>query len=151
MSVSLFPRFAPVLVLASLASCGLSSGAVPDDLSERDREFARATAERGVEGWVEFFAPEGFMFTGPDRVVGPAAIRRVMEPFLSDPTLDFTWSPESAWMDDDGELGYTIGRYERRTTRDGEVNVATGWYLTVWRRQQDGRWLVEADIGSPDR
>ena len=49
-------------------------------------------------------------------------------------------------MGADGTLGYTWGRYR---VEAGDSITGRGRYLTVWRRQPDGSWKVDADIGSP--
>ena len=48
-----------------------------------------------------------------------------------------------------GDLGYTVGNWERRLkAKDGRVVVQHGQYLTVWKKQADGRWQVIFDGGS---
>jgi ketosteroid isomerase-like protein len=67
---------------------------------------------------------------------------------FADSTFSLTWTPDLIGVSKDGTLGYTTGRYERRRVVDGEETVQRGSYFTVWRRQRDGRWLVEADMGT---
>jgi ketosteroid isomerase-like protein len=88
-------------------------------LIEADRDFATATAERGIEGWVANFASNGAMIiAGRGVVQGHAAIRDIMGP-------------------------------SRREARDSaNTLLGTGTYLTIWRRQADGTWKVEVDIGT---
>lgn len=119
-------------------------------LLEADRAFARATAESRIEGWVSAFAPGGVMVSGTRTIGGLPAIRELMAPAFRDSTFSLSWDPTFAAASAAGDLGYTIGRYEtRRRAADGSERIATGSYLTVWRRQADGTWKVEADIGSP--
>lgn len=33
----------------------------------------------------------------------------------------------------------------------GKPVIAEGLYLTIWKRQPDGRWRFVMDTGSPDR
>lgn len=120
-------------------------------LMEADRAFARATAERGVEGWVEYFAADGAMTRPGGVIVGPDSIRAFMTPTFADTSFALTWEPERAVMGGAGDLGYTIGRWQTRgRNQQGQVMVRAGTYLTVWRKQPDGSWKVEMDIGSPD-
>ncbi len=53
-------------------------------------------------------------------------------------------------MSSSGDLGYTIGRWERVAVAEGEEIVATGSYVTIWRLQENGTWKAELDIGNPD-
>lgn len=161
-----------LLALALAAACGpgdfAESGAAADapaqerraaptgdptaGMIEADRAFARATAERGADGWTEWFEPEGSLIRGSGEIVGHADIRAAMEPLLSDATVRLRWSPSRAVASEAGDLGYTVGPYEvvRLEAAPGEDPVlARGLYLTVWRRQADGSWKVVADIGNP--
>lgn len=143
-----------------LAAAGVVLGACapsPDLARERaalldaDRAFAAVTARERLEGWVSYFAPDGAMIEPGGPVTGPDAIRRLMAPAFADTSFALAWEPAQAEVAASGDLGYTVGRYEsRRRGEDGQVRVATGTYLTVWRRQADGAWRVTLDIGSPD-
>ncbi len=119
---------------------------------EADRAFARATAQRGAEGWASFFAENGRML--PDaktEVIGRADIRKAMESAFSDPTFSLTWAPDGAEVSSAGDLGYTWGRYtSHRVSAEGEETTSRGRYLTIWRRQADGTWKVELDLGNTE-
>ncbi|HUP19363.1 MAG TPA: DUF4440 domain-containing protein, partial [Gemmatimonadota bacterium] len=122
------------------------------ELIGADRAFARATADRGIDGWVEWFDTGGSMIQGGDEIVGAAEIREAMGPFLSDTTMALRWTPERAEVSGDGGLGFTVGPYEivaREPAPGTEAVQSRGTYLTVWKRQPDSTWKVLADIGSP--
>ncbi len=120
------------------------------ELKDADVAFAKATAERGVEGWVSFFADSGMQVVAGRNVVGRAAIRQLMAPSLGDTTRTLTWRPVSAEASQAGDLGYTIGRWERTVHLKDSTVVTRGSYVTIWRRQGDGTWKVALDIGSGD-
>jgi len=122
------------------------------ELIEADRAFARATADRGIDGWLAWFDAEGAMIQGGSEIVGAAAIREAMGPFLSDTAIALRWTPERAEVSGDGGLGFTVGPYEVVSidpTPGTEAVQSRGTYLTVWKRQPDSSWKVLADIGSP--
>ena len=115
------------------------------ELLQADREFARASASRGLEAWPPSFASDAVIFPlGDAPVVGLGAIRDYWETHAFDPSR-MRWEPLDARISAGGDLGYTWGTW----TMEGPV-PASGKYLTVWRRQGDGSWKVEADIGAPD-
>ena len=119
---------------------------------EADRAFARSTQANGAEGWASYFAEDGIMGGGQAVIVGRDSIRTLMMPAFADPMYSLSWEPMLAEVAASGELGYTLGRYERRrTAADGTVSSETGSYLTVWRREGGGEWRVALDIGSPDQ
>ena len=123
--------------------------AVERELMEADRNFARDTASRGVDGWVEAFAEDGKMVSGGPILEGHAAIREAMGA-LSRPGYSLGWEPLFAEVSSSGDLGFTHGTYRREVQREGgEPIVETGRYVTIWRRDPPGVWKVVLDIGNP--
>ena len=135
-----------------LGACGRGPdpAVVRAAIRDADVAFAKATAERGAEGWASFFADSGVMVVPGQNVVGRAAIRELMAPELGDTTHALIWHPTSVQASPDGNLGYSIGRWER-TARRGEGAVARrGSYVTIWEKQKDGTWKVVLDAGNAD-
>jgi ketosteroid isomerase-like protein len=117
---------------------------------EADRAFDRTTAERGVEGWVSFFADDGAMIqAGVGEIRGLEEIRRSMAGAFQGRSL--RWGPLRADVSSSGDLGYTVGTYEARGPAgpEGEPQVARGMYVSIWKKQSDGRWKVVMDLGNP--
>lgn len=145
--------------LAAVAAAALALSAcrpTPDlavaraGIRDADLAFAKATKERGVEGWVDFFADSGMMVGAGRNYVGRAAIRELMAPELGDTASSLAWRPAGAEVSRDGELGYTIGRWERVRRMKDSTRTLRGSYVTIWRRQGDGTWKVVLDIGNAD-
>jgi ketosteroid isomerase-like protein len=122
-------------------------------LMQLDRDFDKATAERGVDGWVAYFAPNGSMLSDTNKpTTGLAAIRADMEPAFRDTNFTLRWHPTKGEMMIPGVLGYTVGRWERtRRVKDGTVIKKTGTYTSVWKKQPDSSWKIVLDTGSPDK
>ena len=136
----------------ALSACrrGPEAAIIRAAIMDADVAFAHATQVRGVDRWVEYFADSGVQVTPGRNVVGKAAIRELMAPSLGDTARTLTWTPTSADVSESGDLGYTIGRWERtHRLRDSTVTTR-GSYVTIWRKQQDGSWKVVLDIGNPD-
>ncbi|MDH5590020.1 MAG: DUF4440 domain-containing protein [Gemmatimonadota bacterium] len=135
-----------------MAGCSGGDSTPPDSsvLMEADRAFAADVAESGREAWVSWFAADGSQIL-PDvgEIRGWDAIREIMAG-LDDPTVSLTWEPLRADIAASGDLGWTTGAYRsERVGADGEVTVAQGRYVTIWRRQPDGSWKVVMDLGNP--
>ena len=140
------------LVAAMLTACAPAGGDLPAELMEVDRDFARAVAERGVDGWVSFFATDGMMVGGQMTTQGPDEIWALMAPAFADTTYALEWEPTRAEVAASGDFGYTLGRYVSTVTDSGgSVVRQTGSYVTVWRKDVDGSWKVALDVGSPDQ
>jgi ketosteroid isomerase-like protein len=145
---------------ALLAVLALTSGCTParaptaaegrSSLLAADRAYDSATAARGVEGWVSFVADSGRQLDAQGNfVTGPAAIRELMRGLLDDSLSSLRWVPDLADISGDGTLGYTWGRWTLSVQdSSGSHQVGQGRYLTIWRRQPDGSWKVEGDIGT---
>jgi ketosteroid isomerase-like protein len=135
-----------LLILAAACSRSADPAAGREALLAADRAFARATAERGGDGWVENFAPDAISFAGAAQPLeGAAAIRDHAQQMLA-PGQHLSWEPTRAFISRSGDLGYTIGRWEFTS----EQGSSKGSYVTIWRQQPDGSWKVVLDIGNPD-
>lgn len=144
-------HFLPLLALVLAPGCAhlVPRATLEQQLLDADAAFARDVAARGLEAWVEAFAPDGAMLgAGGPRVVGHVAIREEMaalgDPRKAPPALRLEWWPKAARVSDDGTLGYTIGN----AVVHGAAGDRKTKYLTVWRRQPDGVWKAEVDIGN---
>jgi ketosteroid isomerase-like protein len=121
------------------------------ELIEADRAFNDATLEFGADGWVSFFSHQGSMVQeGVGEIRGLEAIRAVAETAFSDPSTQLTWSPQRAEVSSGGDLGYTVGTFESSSIDStGAEVIGQGIYVSIWRRQPDGSWKVEMDLGNP--
>lgn len=117
---------------------------------EADREFDRVTAAKGADGWTSFFAENGRMFQSNGQIIaGKKAIREAMAPLFAGAANSLRWRPVTAEVAQSGELGYTTGEsLLRMVGADGKLMIRPGRYVTIWRRQPDGSWKVELDIGA---
>jgi len=136
--------------LTLLAVSALAAERNPGVLLQADRDFAKATANNGVDGWMSYMAP-GAVLLGAQPKTTPDAIRATMTEELQ-PGAHLTWEPKMADFIGDGDLGYTIGRFKFSATgKDGKPISFEGTYMTTWQKQKDGTWKVIGDVGSPDK
>jgi ketosteroid isomerase-like protein len=79
--------------------------------------------------------------------LGWEASRAVFANLEALPGYSLTWSPTTAEVGSGADLGYTIGTYHMQLP-DGDGNVAEidGKYLSIWKRQSDGRWKITVDM-----
>ena len=121
-------------------------------LIQLDIDFDKATAEKGIDGWVEYFAPNGSMLGDTSQpTTGLTAIRALMEPAFKDSSFSLRWQPTKSEMMIPGVIGYTVGRWERHwRNKEGKLMKSTGTYSTTWRKQPDGSWKIVLDTGNPD-
>jgi ketosteroid isomerase-like protein len=113
---------------------------------DTERAFARASAERGIrESFLAYVADDGLLFR-PGAVNGkkwllehpvPASEKR---PLLS-------WQPAFADVAQAGDLGYTFGPWQFKKAITDQKPVGYGHFVTVWKKQTDGSWKFEVDLG----
>jgi len=123
-----------------------------DTLLMLDRQFDDATSRLGADGWVAYFAENGSMVSSRRMpTTGREAIRKVMSQALGDSAYSLRWTPAKANIFIPGWLGYTVGRYEERSTDgEGRTHLVHGSYTTIWMRQADGSWKIIFDTGRAD-
>jgi len=136
---------------ALLCACahGIDVARERDALLDADAQFARDTAERGVEAWATWFVEDGTMYPPTIAPIqGRQAIREAMDDLYDPRTgkgeLRLEWEPIRAEVSESGELGWTTGT-SRAVRAQG---VRRGRYITIWRKQADGTWKVTADLGN---
>jgi len=121
-------------------------------LMQLDRDFDKVTAEKGIDGWVQYFAPNGSMLSDTSKpITGYMEIHDAMAPSFLDPSFSLRWHPTEAEMMIPGTIGYTVGRYERlQKNKDGKLMKSTGSYTTIWKKQPDNSWKIVLDTGNSD-
>ena len=149
------------LILPAVLACTLAFGqsasapsaaktshakALEKQLRDADLAFAKATAERRIEGWMEFFADDGAIIREGKVLSGKQSIREFYTPVFANKDFSLTWVPTKAEVAKDGTLGYTYGDAEAKVGSQ----VSRGMYVTVWRRI-GGKWKVVLDLGSQPR
>ena len=120
-------------------------------LVRAERAFMDDVARRRLEGWVDAFADSAATFPPGSLVsVGRERIRKGMTATFADTSVHVAWHPVYATLAASGDLGYTYGYY-RWTSRDDKgmpAPPAEGKFLTIWRRDDAGRWRVVVDMGN---
>ena len=110
-----------------------------------DRGFNQAMADGDVKKFLSYVAEDATFNT--DR--GREAVGKAWAPFFAADGPKISWAPTKAEALVGGDIGYTVGTWERRTkAADGTIKTTKGQYLTVWKKQQDGSWQATYDNGS---
>jgi ketosteroid isomerase-like protein len=114
-----------------------------------DLELAKSVADRSLQSFLALLADDAVFF-GKEISRGRDAVAKAWLPFFRDRSLFLKWYPTQVEVSAGGDLGYSIGEFER-IGKDpaGSPIVATGSYVSIWRKQPDGRWKVVLDIGTP--
>jgi uncharacterized protein (TIGR02246 family) len=148
-------RYLLALVL-SIAALAAAPASAQDLEKERaavraaDRAFAKAVALHDRELFATFIAEDatflgGGLTQGRDAIVVDWGIF-----FAAGGDATITWEPHTVEVAASGDLAYTLGDFEVRSTGpDGQSHKSTGTYVSIWRKQPDGAWQVVVDGGTP--
>jgi hypothetical protein len=132
-------RIALALVLmaggAQAAKPPMRLSANPSAVVAAEIAFNRLAQDKGQ--WTAFretAAKDAVMFV-PDMVNAQAWLKG-----RKDPPASVKWQPEKVLMSCDGSIGVTTGRWQQP---DG----TQGYFTTIWRRDEKGRWKWVLDHG----
>jgi ketosteroid isomerase-like protein len=150
------PRVPGVLVLAvslcvsvapAVAQTADVRKAAESAMLKADRDFNQAMANHDLQRFLSFVAPDAAFDSAEGR--GRDSVAKAWAPFFAPNGPSIKWEPTKAEALVAGDVGYTVGTWERRVKdAAGKEVVRHGQYLTVWRKQKDGSWLATFDTGS---
>ena len=162
---------AAVLVALALAQAPAASATRADDpppgsastdaareaaraaMLDADRLLAGAIQARNLEAFTDHLAGD-VIFVSDERppALGRTAVRKEWA-WLSEPgDLLLIREPVVAELSDRGDLGYTRGRsriFDPSGRSGRTVSVGDAEYLSIWRKDPDGRWRVVVNSSLP--
>ncbi len=112
-------------------------------LVETERAFSRTAADKGIrDSFLAYLADDGVLFR-PKPVNGKQYLSgRPARPGL------LSWEPTFAYVARAGDMGYDTGPWEFREKGPEDKPAGYGYFVTVWKKQQDGTWKFVVDIGT---
>ena len=131
-----------LILLCSQLVWAQKTNSALNEVVAAEKAFAEmAAAQNTRQAFLEFAAPNAVVFGAK-----PENAREVWEKRTANSSL-LAWSP--AWVDvsADENLGYTTGGWEFRPKGKADAPVAWGEYFTIWKKQPDGKWKFELDLG----
>ena len=152
MSFRTWPIVGALLWYAAACSSAAREGSDAQALLETDRDWAKlVSVSRNADSIATYWTDDARVITpGQPIVSGKAAIREMVAGMMKIPGFRIAWTPDSAVVSRSGDLGYTYGANEVTAPDTGGKLVTTrGRYLTVWRKDADGKWRCVEDIASP--
>ena len=145
--------FAIIFLGAGLlvASCGGDSvdyNAEKNHLMELSREWSEIVNSGVIDAIVSHWDEEAIMLP-PDSpmIEGRDAIRAYVESSSEIPGFRITWEPERAFISNSGDMAYMIERNKVTfNDQNGEPVTVRGKVVTVWRRNNEGKWKNVIDM-----
>ena len=147
------------VTLTVLALLTVPAVAAPkDDLIATDKAFSDMSLAQGQHAaFLAFMTDDVRLFTGiHPPVIGKEAVAKLYadeeksDSGYKDQRLQ--WTALEAEASPDGALGWTRGTWMLTLQKpDGSPAKLTGYYVTEWRRQADGKYKFCLDIGGADK
>ncbi len=122
-----------------------------DALKQVDIDFSNLSKAKGMRIAFLEYAAENSVLLKPFMmpVVGYDNVKKFLEDG-DDSGFTLTWSPLYGDVSASGELGYTYGIYEMLTKDEtGKDVVRKGTYVSIWKKNSDGKWKFTLDTGNP--
>lgn len=120
------------------------------ELVNTDIEFYNFSQKNGTGRAFIEFADTGAVMLRQDNfpVSGKSAIMQLYKGRESNVT-PLKWKPVKADVSEDGTLGFTYGNWEYAAKDEsGKLQTTYGNYVTVWKKQSDGKWKYVLDGGN---
>lgn len=110
-------------------------------------------ATRDVNKFVSYYSADAsFLFPNQPIIDGRDNIKAAFTPMLADPNFGLTFQATRAEASKGGDFVFTVGTYTLTLSDPKSKKPITdnGKYLTVFKKQADGKWEVVADAISSD-
>ena len=116
-------------------------------MADTEREFARTATTKGIrDSFLDFFAEDAIAFAPEPTSSRARLLKQPSRPFS---VHELLWEPRFGDVAASGEIGWLTGPSTFIDHESPDQKPHYGNYLSVWRKQPDGRWRVFIDIGVP--
>lgn len=133
----------PVLAVVSLHAQSTEERRVLD----ADAAWAKAFSEKKLEEVMAFYHADATQWHATlAPIIGKVALREFFQGRFAEPDYKLSWSAKKVSVSQSRDLAYTLGSWVLTQRRKGQIGTSRGTYLAVWRRSEDGRWLVVEDM-----
>jgi ketosteroid isomerase-like protein len=142
-------RIALAIVITAAAIANFQpASAIPPALAEMadaERAFAATAREKGIrDAFLEFFADDAMFAPGSGRAKDQLR-KQPAQPFS---VRELVWEPRTGDVARSGELGWLTGPGTLTNHAGPDKTPRYTNYLSIWRREPDGRWKVFIDVGT---
>jgi uncharacterized protein (TIGR02246 family) len=142
-----------VLTAALIAAACAQTANVEQErnaLMATDKEWSGTTKD--PEKFISYFAPDATAYgPGMPKASGSSAIQAMTKEMFATPGFTLQWTAQRAEVAASGDIGYTVGNYEMKMNNAaGNPMTEKGKYVTVWKKQSDGKWKATEDIFNSD-
>jgi ketosteroid isomerase-like protein len=136
-------------VLALVTGLVTTQGVVPPDLvamADTEREFAKTATIKGWrDAFLDFFADDALALGREVTLAKDGLRKQSSTPFSQ---FELVWEPRLGDVSASGDLGWLTGPSTSINHSARDPQPGHGCYLSIWRKQPDGKWRVFIDVGA---
>lgn len=152
-----FKSTSAIIAVLALAACNQAppktdTSADKQQLQQAEARWNQAYAKHDAAALAAMYSDDASIANPGDNLVrGRAAIDKVTAAFAADPHLKVAFGANRIEIAHSGDLAYTRGQYTLTMTNasTNKPEMSTGHYLTVWKKQADGKWKAVEDFITP--
>lgn len=141
-----------VIILGTIPGCNEPAKKTSSPVDEKialmraDQAFSDFSLAKGMKAaFIEYIDSNGVLLrSGHLPIVGANAIDFLVQ--QDDTGYSMSWRPENAFVSQSADLGYTYGVYALKP--NSMDTVLYGTYVSIWRKQGDGKWKFVLDSGN---
>ncbi len=141
---ALYSQKAPVKKVKSVISN------TKQKLLDTDKDFCKMSLKSGMKAAFVSYADVEVIKMDQDKhpVFGLEALKATMKDDKESPSNLF-WTPVKAEVSKSNDLGYTFGNWQLPAkTQTGKDTTYYGNYVTIWKKQANGKWKYVLDTGT---
>lgn len=115
-------------------------------LLQTDRDFSAMSVQKGMKtAFLEYIDSNGILLR-PDvmPIIGAESVDYLIA--QNDTSYIMQWIPRDGSVSNSGDMGYTYGTYELYPK--AKDTVLYGTYVSIWKKQADGKWKFVLDSGN---
>jgi ketosteroid isomerase-like protein len=132
------------------AMLGQKSSKAEDAVLAADAAWLKVYAAKDLDNSVAFCDEQVSMLVSNVPIAtGKDAVRKAIADDFANG--DLIWHANKAGVARSDDLGYTVGTYDlKMKDASGKPVLDKGKFLTVWKKQADGKWKVLFDMFNSD-
>jgi len=138
--------------LLTITACVLSASTALADLADdvrcREIGFSQSVENQDIDAFRSFIDADA-RFVGPSIRHGVDQVAEAWSVFFTENGPTIKWRPQIVEVLENGTLALSRGPYRSMSVEDGNNVERWGTFNSVWRLNEDGRWRVVFDAGSP--
>lgn len=137
------------LVFVSCQAPPTNVAEVRKAIEEADSQQMAAFTTKDIAGMTANYAPDAVILPQNGPAVSGKENLEASFKEMSNTMSDMKWSITK--FEASGDIAYEVGTYTANIQMPGMPAMADkGKFVTVWKRQADGKWLIAVDIFNTD-